>query len=159
MVGLREESHGHNRLGSFKDRPWMTSTLSILSCYHISKIMERMSQLPPLTWSLRPGPKCVAKGLCREAWGCPWWTQVTLRASQAPQWSSLVGNGCRKYPLIQCDRLGEPHGSCVVWVKKYILARLKSIQIVAFSVMSKLFDRRILRRKYRLCWVMVHGTQ
>ena len=70
---------------------------------------------------------------------------------------ALLGNGCRKYPLVQCDRSGEPYGSCVVWVKKYTLARFKSIRIAALSVMSKLFVRRILRSKYRLWWYMFHG--
>ena len=31
-----------------------------------------------------------------------------------------------------------PHGPCVVWVKKYTLARFKSIRIAALSVMTKL---------------------
>jgi len=56
MVGPRKESHGHSPLGLFKNRSRMPSALSNLTSYHISEIMVRMSQLPPLTWSLRPGP-------------------------------------------------------------------------------------------------------
>ena len=62
MVGPREESHGHSPLRSIEDRQWMTSVLSNLSCYHISIIMERMSQLPSLPWPLMRGPRYVAKG-------------------------------------------------------------------------------------------------
>ena len=57
-----------------------------------------------------------------------------------------------EYPLIQLSRLGEPHGPYVVWVKKYTLARFKSIRIVVLSVMRTLIVHRILRRKFRLCW-------
>ena len=36
MVGPRETSLGHSPLRSIKDRPWMTSILRNLLCYHIS---------------------------------------------------------------------------------------------------------------------------
>ena len=45
MVGLREESHGHNRLGLFKDRPWMTSMSWAFEGTH-SRVAERTRLFP-----------------------------------------------------------------------------------------------------------------
>ena len=40
-----------------------------LSCYHISEIMERMSQIPSLPWPFMCGPRYVAKGAMYKGLG------------------------------------------------------------------------------------------
>ena len=62
----------------------------------------------------------------------------SLRKLGIPSMAEACWERLTRVPLIQCAWLGEPHGPCVVWVKKYTLAKFKSIRIVALSVMSKL---------------------
>ena len=47
----------------------MMLVFNILSYYHVSKLMVRISQLPSLLWSLMPGPKCGPTGYAERLRG------------------------------------------------------------------------------------------
>ena len=159
MIGPRERSNGHSPLESFKDRPWMTSTLntSIIVLPHI-RINGKDELITFLclgfwytvldTWS-----RGYVERL-RGILGGP--RRLSAQARRDVQRLRLVGNGWRAYPL--SNMIGWVSRMVLASCGMYTLARLRINSNCHALGYEQALDRRILRTKFRLWWVMDQVT-